>query len=113
MKTQDKTTDPSVKQMIEKAEENQINTVWDRYEAMLPQCGFGETGLCCRHCLQGPCRINPFGGEPKIGICGADADVFVARGLARAIAAGTAAHSGHAKHLANTLMKMSQGKTDA
>ena len=44
-----------------------VTTAWDRYEAQLPQCGFGETGLCCRHCLQGPCRIDPFGvSGPKL-----------------------------------------------
>ncbi len=105
-----KSLDPAVRQMIAKAGEKGISTVWDRYEAMTPQCGFGDTGLCCRHCLQGPCRINPFGDEPKTGICGATADVMVARWLDRAIAAGTAAHSGHAKHLAHTLMKMAKGQ---
>ncbi|NOX34748.1 MAG: anaerobic carbon-monoxide dehydrogenase catalytic subunit [Deltaproteobacteria bacterium] len=104
------TSDPAVMQMIAKAKEKNIPTVWNRYEQMLPQCGFGETGLCCRHCLQGPCRINPFEEGAKTGICGATADVMVARGLDRAIAAGTAAHSGHAKHLAHTLLKMTQGK---
>jgi carbon-monoxide dehydrogenase catalytic subunit len=104
-----KSLDPAVQQMIAKAGEKGITTVWDRYEAMNPQCGFGDSGLCCRHCLQGPCRINPFGDEPKIGICGATADVMVARWLDRAIAAGTAAHSGHAKHLAHTMMKMAKG----
>ena len=107
---QKKSLDPAVQQMISKAEKKGIVTVWDRYEAMTPQCGFGETGLCCRHCLQGPCRIDPFGDEPKTGICGATADVMVARGLDRAIAAGTAAHSGHAKHLAHTMMKMAKGE---
>src|SRR3989337_1032730 len=63
-----------------------------------------------RHCLQGPCRIDPFGSGPKAGICGATADTFVARGLGRAIAAGTASHSGHAKHLAHTLKKLAEGK---
>ena len=88
-----------------------ITTVWDRYEAQLPQCGFGETGLCCRHCLQGPCRIDPFGVTgPKVGICGATADTIVARGLARSIAGGTASHSAHAKHLAHTLLKCSRGE---
>ena len=106
----DKSTDPAVRQMIGKAEKANVTTVWDRYEAMLPQCGFGDMGLCCRHCLQGPCRIDPFGEGPRSGICGATADVMVARGLDRAIAAGTAAHSGHAKHLAHTLLKMAQGK---
>jgi carbon-monoxide dehydrogenase catalytic subunit len=108
-----KSLDPAVQQMIAKAEARNVTTVWDRYAAMTPQCGFGDTGLCCRHCLQGPCRIDPFGEGPKEGICGATADVMVARGLDRAIAAGTAAHSGHAKHLAHTMKKMAMGKTEA
>lgn len=102
--------DPAVCEMVEKARSAKVETVWDRYQAMLPQCGFGETGLCCRHCLQGPCRIDPFGGEPKLGICGATADVIVARGLDRAIAAGAASHSGHARHLAHTLKLAAKGK---
>lgn len=108
---QTRSTDPAVREMIAKAAGMEIKTVWDRYEAMQPQCGFGDTGLCCRHCLQGPCRIDPFGDGPSVGICGATADTMVARGLDRAIAAGTAAHSGHAKHLAHTLLKMARGKT--
>jgi len=106
-----KSTDPAVQKMIAKAEKMDVTTVWDRYGAMVPQCGFGDTGLCCRHCLQGPCRIDPFGEGAKTGICGATADTMVARGLDRAIAAGTAAHSGHARHLAHTLLKMAKGET--
>ncbi|NIQ92009.1 MAG: anaerobic carbon-monoxide dehydrogenase catalytic subunit [Deltaproteobacteria bacterium] len=105
-----KSIDPAVQEMIAKAESMNVATVWDRYEAMQPQCGFGDTGLCCRNCLQGPCRIDPFGDGPDTAICGASADVMVARGLDRAIAAGTAAHSGHARHLAHTLLKMAEGK---
>jgi carbon-monoxide dehydrogenase catalytic subunit len=97
--------------MLETARATGVTTVWDRYESQLPQCGFGETGLCCRHCLQGPCRIDPFGASgPKYGICGASADVIVARGLARSIAGGTASHSAHAKHLAHTMLKYSRGE---
>lgn len=105
-----KTTDKAVVEMIAKAENEEVITVWDRLLTMEPQCGFGDTGLCCRHCLQGPCRIDPFGEGPATGICGASADTMVARGLDRAIAAGTAAHSGHARHLAHTMLKMAQGK---
>jgi len=104
-----KSLDPAVRLMIDKAASLGLETIWDRYQAMLPQCGFGETGLCCRHCLQGPCRIDPFGEGPKTGICGAGADTMVARGLDRAIAAGTAAHAGHARHLAHTMLKMAKG----
>ena len=25
-----------------------IDTVWDRFEAQQPQCGFGMLGICCR-----------------------------------------------------------------
>ncbi len=89
----------------------QVETAWDRYEAQQPQCGFGELGVCCRHCMQGPCRIDPFGEGASRGICGADADTIVARGLARAIAGGTASHSGHALHVAHVLKKTLAGKT--
>lgn len=102
--------DPAVCTMVDKAKRMGIETIWDRYEAMLPQCGFGETGLCCRHCLQGPCRIDPVGNGPKKGICGATADTFVARGLDRAIASGSASHSGHARHLAHTLKLVAEGR---
>jgi carbon-monoxide dehydrogenase catalytic subunit len=108
-----KSMDPAVRQMINKSEAMGMETVWDRYQQMMPQCGFGETGLCCRHCLQGPCRISPFGDEPKTGICGATADTMVARGLDRAIAAGTAAHAGHARHVAHTMIKMAKGQAPA
>lgn len=97
--------------MLQAAKAAGVTTAWDRYEAQLPQCGFGETGLCCRHCLQGPCRIDPFGVTgPKAGICGATADTIVARGLARNIAGGTSSHSAHAKHLVHTLLKWSRGE---
>lgn len=95
---------------IRSAEQMHIPTVWDRFQAQQPQCGFGETGLCCRHCMQGPCRISPFKDGPALGVCGADADVMVARGISRAIAAGTASHGGHAKHIAHTLLKSAEGK---
>ena len=53
-----KSLDPAVQEMLALAESMPIKTVWDRYQDMQPQCGFGDTGLCCRHCLQGPCRIG-------------------------------------------------------
>ncbi|MGA2191845.1 MAG: anaerobic carbon-monoxide dehydrogenase catalytic subunit [Nitrospirota bacterium] len=95
---------------LEQGKKLGIRTVWDRYEAQLPQCGFGETGLCCRNCMQGPCRIDPFGQGAREGVCGANADTMVARGLARAVAGGAASHGAHAKHLAHTLLKSAQGK---
>lgn len=106
----EKSVDNATLAAIRNAENAKIQTVWDRYSAQLPQCGFGETGLCCRHCMQGPCRISPFEDGPKAGVCGAGADVMVARGISRAIAAGTASHGGHAKHMAHALLKSASGE---
>lgn len=102
--------DSSVKEMLGVAKANNVATVWDRYQSQLPQCGFGETGICCRNCLQGPCRIDRFGDGPQAGVCGAGADTIVARNLIRGIAAGAASHSGHAKHLAHVLKKVARGE---
>lgn len=106
----EQTIDAAAKAVLQIGEREDINTIWDRFEAQSPQCGFGELGTCCRNCMQGPCRIDPFGEGAVMGACGATADTIVARNLGRAIAAGTAAHSGHAKHLAHTLLKSAEGK---
>jgi len=104
--------DPAAHEMLARAEELGLETAWDRYEAQLPQCGFGELGVCCRHCNMGPCRISPFDGEgPKAGVCGATADIIVARGLIRMIAAGAAAHSDHGRDIAHTLLLTAEGKS--
>ncbi len=104
------TSDHAAKAVLCAADKETINTVWDRFEKQSPQCGFGELGVCCRTCMQGPCRIDPFGEGPTLGACGTTADTIVARNLARSIAAGTASHAGHAKHLIHTLMKWAEGK---
>jgi len=108
-----KSKDPAVNRLIDVALDRGVETVWDRLAAQQPQCGFGELGVCCRNCAQGPCRISPFGDGPQRGVCGADAHTIVARNLVRAIAAGCAAHSGHAKHLAHALHKGLDGKAAA
>lgn len=89
-----------------------LETTWDRYKAMLPECGFGELGVCCRNCNMGTCRISPFEAQgPKKGICGATADIIVARNLIRMIAGGVAAHSDHGRDLAHTLLLTAEGRS--
>lgn len=95
--------DPAVLDMLTKAKHDQVENVFDRFQAQQPQCGFGLLGLCCRHCNQGPCRIDPFGEGPQYGVCGADADLIVARNLLRQVTAGTAAHVDHAFSALETL----------
>jgi len=99
--------------LIEVAKKADVTTVWDRYQTMQPQCGFGQTGLCCRFCWKGPCRIDPLGNGPTHGICGASADTIVARQFARMCAAGAAAHSEHGRHIALTLLEIGEGKAPA
>ena len=109
-KIRKRSIDPATQAMLARAEELNLETAWDRYEAQLPQCGFGELGVCCRNCNMGPCRISPFEDGPKAGVCGATADIIVARNLIRMIAAGAAAHSDHGRDIAHTLLLTAEGK---
>ncbi|MFH1594272.1 MAG: anaerobic carbon-monoxide dehydrogenase catalytic subunit [Candidatus Omnitrophota bacterium] len=87
-----------------------LETIWDRYDAQEPHCGFGLLGLCCKTCNLGPCRIDPFGEGPQAGTCGATADTISARNLARHVAAGSSCHSDHGREIAHTLHLYGQGK---
>ncbi len=95
---------------LKKAHEDGVETAWDRLKKQEPQCGYCELGLSCRICVMGPCRIDPFGEGPQYGVCGADADIIVARNLARMIASGAASHSDHGRDLVEVLHKIGTGK---
>lgn len=105
--------DKAVEALMPVAKENNIQTVWDRFEAQKPQCGFGSLGVCCRICWKGPCRVDPFGNGPQRGVCGADAHTIVARNLIRGIAAGAASHSDHGRHIALTMLAVGEGHAPA
>ncbi len=106
----DRSIDPASREMLDVCQRAGLETAWDRLEKQQPQCGFGELGLCCRNCNMGPCRIDPFGEGATKGVCGATADIIVARNLLRSIAAGAAAHSDHGRGVAHTFKLMSEGK---
>jgi carbon-monoxide dehydrogenase catalytic subunit len=95
--------------LFDKAVKDNVETVWHRHEAQQPQCGFCDMGLSCRICIMGPCRVDPFGQGPQTGVCGADADIIVARNLCRMIAAGAASHSDHGRDLVEVLEAVSKG----
>jgi carbon-monoxide dehydrogenase catalytic subunit len=99
-----KSIDPAVNYMLGKLEGTGVETVWDRQEQLKNKCGFGEAGSCCHNCFMGPCRISPTGKGAKCGVCGARAEVIVARNFGRMIAGGTAAHSDHGRDVASTLL---------
>ncbi|HSB51732.1 MAG TPA: anaerobic carbon-monoxide dehydrogenase catalytic subunit [Dissulfurispiraceae bacterium] len=94
---------------LRKAREDGVETAWDRHRKQEPHCGFCELGISCRNCVMGPCRIDPFGEGPQYGVCGADADIIVARNVARMIAAGSASHSDHGRDLVEVLHKIGTG----
>ena len=109
MKHENQTITEDGQLMLKKAQSDQIETVWDRLQAQQPQCGFCDMGLSCRNCVMGPCRVDPFGEGPQRGVCGADADIIVARNLGRMIAAGAASHSDHGRDLIDVLAEVGKG----
>jgi len=105
-----KSADKASQEMIEYAATCDFELAWDRYEGQQPQCDFGILGICCKNCMLGPCRIDPFGDGPRRGVCGATADTIAARNLARHVAAGAAAHSDHGRDIVRTLLLAAHGK---
>ena len=102
--------DAAANEMIRLAQQRGDQLAHDRYQAMLPQCGFGQLGVCCHNCNMGPCRIDPFGEGAQVGICGASPAVIAARNLARRSAVGSAAHSDHGRTIAKTLLDTARGE---
>ena len=104
--------DPATIKLIEKAEKDNVSTVFFRAEDIKP-CPIGVEESCCKICAMGPCRM-PRGkkGEEKkrVGVCGATIDTVVARNFARKIAAGTASHSDHAREIVETFLKAAKGE---
>ena len=101
--------DGATLQMLRRAKTEDIDTVWDRYDAVPAQCKFGALGVCCRICSMGPCRISLTPGKgQQTGVCGANVDTIAARGIARMIAGGTAAHSDHGRSVAHTLLRAAE-----
>ncbi|WP_432617848.1 anaerobic carbon-monoxide dehydrogenase catalytic subunit [Butyricicoccus sp.] len=103
----DQTPDPAVREMMLRAEQIGIDTAFDRFDAQQPQCSFGLAGVCCKICNMGPCKITPK--SPK-GVCGADADLIVARNLLRSAAAGASQHGMHAREVILSLKWAAEGR---
>ncbi len=109
-----KTVCSATQTMIDRAEELNISTVYDRAEAMKP-CPIGAEGSCCKNCAMGPCRVPPSKkeGEPaKVGLCGATAETIAARNFARMVAAGASAHSDHGRGVAEVFLMAARGEIE-
>lgn len=101
--------DPAAQQMLIRADELGLGTAFTRAEQMAA-CPIGvgsSSGICCKNCFMGPCRLVK---EGQVGVCGATMETVAARNMARAVAAGSAAHSDHGRDVAFTLLATAEGK---
>jgi carbon-monoxide dehydrogenase catalytic subunit len=112
-----KSIDPATIQMLKKAQVDGCETIFDRADAMKP-CPIGAEGSCCKHCVMGPCRVpapkkkgeTPAEKTRRTGLCGATAETISARNFARMVAAGTAAHSDHARGVTEVFLSTAKGE---
>lgn len=109
-KLDSRTIDEVAKPIIERTLKEGIETVWDRFEIQQPPCRYCSAGVSCSRCAMGPCRIMP--GIRERGVCGADADLIVARNLLDTLTTGAAAHSDHGRDIVETLYKTAIGESD-
>ena len=95
MRVRKKAMDKATEGAIAAADLAGVSLPFDRYEEMVPICGFGRMGLDCKACTQGPCRINPFEAS-KGTTCGRDREGTVASNFLRLVADGAAASASFA-----------------
>ncbi|UCH01201.1 MAG: carbon monoxide dehydrogenase, partial [Deltaproteobacteria bacterium] len=110
---EEKSIDSASVKMIKKAAADGVSIVFDRAEAIKP-CPIGSQGMCCKNCGMGPCRLpapkkKDEQKTPRRGLCGATPETIAARNFARMIASGAAAHSDHARGVAETFLAMVKG----
>ena len=111
-----KSIDEATLQLIEKANKDQVSTVFERAEKMAA-CPIGAEGSCCSNCAMGPCRVplargkteTPEDKKKRRGLCGATAETIAARNFVRKIAAGTAAHSDHGRRVTQNFLATAKG----
>ncbi len=102
---------PEVNELVRKADIEGIDTIWHRYQYQQPQCGFGLTGVCCRRCNIGPCRIDPFGYGFPAGACGADQDLMASRDLLELVVSGVATRLQEALLMIDIAKAVASGRT--
>jgi len=83
-----------------------LSTAFNRMTDQAAKCGFGQKGICCRLCSNGPCRITA---RAPRGVCGATADTIVARNFLRSVAAGAACYLHVAEAAAGRLQSIADG----
>lgn len=114
---EEKSADRATLELLTKAKNDKVSTVFDRADEMKP-CPIGAEGSCCKNCAMGPCRVpapkkkaeTEAEKAKRRGICGATAETIAARNFVRMIAAGTSAHSDHARGVAELFLATAKGE---
>ena len=117
MADETKSVDQATLKMLEKAKADNVSTAFDRAQDMKP-CPIGAEGSCCKNCAMGPCRVpapkkrteTEAEKAKRRGVCGATAETISARNFVRMIAAGTSAHSDHARGVAELFLGTARGE---
>jgi carbon-monoxide dehydrogenase catalytic subunit len=105
-----KSANEAAEKIIEWGEAHDYMTCFERAEQLKP-CPIGGSGACCSVCHMGPCRLVGKNAEEEArGVCGAPLATVAARNMLRMIAAGTSAHSDHARDMALTLLAVATGE---
>ncbi len=112
-----KSIDQATLEMIEKAAQDNVSTVFDRAERVRP-CPIGPEGSCCNMCAMGPCRVllpkgkkeTPEEKRKRTGVCGATPETIAARNFVRKMAAGTASHGDHGREVTKIFLKVARGE---
>ncbi len=108
---QDRTMCEATQQMLEKARRDGVMIDLDR-GADMKACPIGEVSACCKHCYMGPCRLNPKDPYKKVGVCGATIDTIEARNFGRNVAAGSASHNDHGRHILGLFRGIVEGRIE-
>ena len=105
----------SVRKMYDRIKSDNMNNIWDRYEAQGlgsnpdQRCQFCMAGVRCDLCSNGPCRADA--AKDKRGVCGITADGMAMRMMLLRNVMGTSTYHYHTDQTIRTLRATAKGQT--
>jgi carbon-monoxide dehydrogenase catalytic subunit len=105
----------SVRKVYDRLKEDNMNTIWDRYEAQGlggnpdQRCAFCLGGARCDLCSNGPCRADA--SKDKRGVCGITADGMAMRMMLLRNVMGASTYHYHTEQTVRTLRATARGET--
>lgn len=106
---------PSVIKLYERLKKDNMNTIWDRFEAQGlggnpdQRCAFCMGGVRCDLCSNGPCRADA--AKDKRGVCGIPADGMAMRMMLLRNVMGASTYHYHTEQTIKTLRRTATGET--